>query len=126
MQKYHGVVQDASGRAIGGASVTVLVSETQEPATVYADDESTVLTQPIIADGYGRHSFKAVNGAYDITAVYGQREITLRNVAIYDPSNAGIASGLIVISAKFDAMSRFAAFSLQFSSVNSITWNNPI
>ena len=88
MQKFHSVAFDpSSGQARAGASVLVNVSG-GGAATLYADNEVTVLTNPLITDSAGRFEFKAIDGEYDlVVSGVGFTTFTLSKVQIMDKDN---------------------------------------
>lgn len=53
-------------------------------ATLYADDESAVLTNPLTTDANGYFGFKAANGEYTLTFAGAQIEASKRNIELYD------------------------------------------
>ncbi|WP_313632555.1 SGNH/GDSL hydrolase family protein [Massilia timonae] len=66
-----------------GVQVTVTASNGLL-ATLYADDESTVLANPATTDANGYFGFKAANGEYTLTFAGGQIETTTRKIELYD------------------------------------------
>jgi hypothetical protein len=67
MQKLNCVCLDPNtGKARATATVTVFLAGTATLATLYAPNETTVLSNPLIADATGRVAFKANDGVYDI------------------------------------------------------------
>lgn len=66
MQRYTNNIQTQTGQAIGGALVTVLNFPSLTPATIYLDNNSTPLANPIVTDSNGFFAFYAVNGRYSI------------------------------------------------------------
>lgn len=53
-------------------------------ATLYADDESTVLGNPMTTDTNGYFGFKAANGDYTLTFAGAQIETAMRKIELYD------------------------------------------
>lgn len=53
-------------------------------ATLYADDESTVLANPLTTDANGYFGFKAANGEYALTFAGAQIETATRKIELYD------------------------------------------
>lgn len=89
MQKYpDGLVQDNRGNAVDGAAITVTVTSTGLPATVYSDNGSTVLAQPFYSDALGRFTFYAHNGRYTVTATKGSTTVTDADVIFEDLSES--------------------------------------
>ena len=66
-----------------GVQVTVTASNGLL-ATLYADDESTVLANPLITDTNGYFGFKAANGEYTLTFAGAQIETSTRKIELYD------------------------------------------
>lgn len=66
-----------------GVQVTVTASNGLL-ATLYADDESTVLGNPLETDTNGYFGFKAANGEYTLTFAGAQIETAVRKVQLYD------------------------------------------
>jgi hypothetical protein len=66
-----------------GVQVTVTASNGLL-ATLYADDESTVLGNPLTTDTNGYFGFKAANGEYTLTFSGAQIENSTRKVELYD------------------------------------------
>lgn len=66
-----------------GVQVTVTASNGLL-ATLYADDESTVLANPVTTDANGYFGFKAANGEYTLTFAGAQIETSKRNIELYD------------------------------------------
>lgn len=66
-----------------GVQVTVTASNGLL-ATLYADDESTVLANPLTTDANGYFGFKAANGEYTLTFAGAQIETAKREIELYD------------------------------------------
>ena len=66
-----------------GVQVTVTASNGLL-ATLYADDESTVLGNPLETDTNGYFGFKAANGEYTLTFAGAQIATTARKIELYD------------------------------------------
>jgi hypothetical protein len=71
MRRYNNVVQNAAGAAIPGAAVVVHTAAAPPGsgplATIYSDDGFTVIFNSIVVtDGFGRFSFFAPTGKYDL------------------------------------------------------------
>lgn len=90
MQKYQNNVQTLDGRAIVGASVTVTQYPGGAPATVYNQNGSGVITQPILTNGDGEFAFYAANGRYQLQITGGGISVaqTITDVILFDPSEA--------------------------------------
>lgn len=66
MQRYTNNIQTQTGQAIAGALVTVLNFPSLSTATIYSDNNSTPLANPVVTDSKGFFAFYAVNGRYSI------------------------------------------------------------
>ena len=64
MQKYTDVVQDITGNAVPGATVTIKVSPGGATATIYSTNTGTSQSNPITTDADGRFTFYAKDGSY--------------------------------------------------------------
>lgn len=66
--RYHDSVTTLRGDAVGGASVTVYLANTTTKATIYVypSTASQEASNPTTTDGYGRFSFYAAPGTYDL------------------------------------------------------------
>ncbi len=86
MRKYFGTVIDTAGNVIASASVTVYTQNTTTKATLYSDDGSTLITNPVTSDSKGGYSFYVTDGIYDLT-VSGSNltSYTIEDVTIRDP-----------------------------------------
>lgn len=69
-----------------GVQVTVTASNGLL-ATLYADDESTVLPNPQTTDTNGYFGFKAANGEYELTFTGAQIETSKRKIELHDPDD---------------------------------------
>lgn len=86
MQKFASNVQDKNGRAVGGASVTVLDS-VGNPAAIFIGNNSSAQTNPIVTDVDGEYAFYAANGRYSITiSAPGFIGESVSDVLLYDPA----------------------------------------
>jgi hypothetical protein len=70
-----------------GVKVTVTASNGL-PATLYKDNEATVLANPVETDANGYFGFKAANGEYELTFSGAQIESTKRTIELYDADDA--------------------------------------
>jgi hypothetical protein len=66
MPKYFGVARTPDGRVYAGAVVYVYNSASFVLASIYADDNTTALSNPLTVDQFGVFQFSANAGAYDI------------------------------------------------------------
>jgi hypothetical protein len=82
MEKYNGVVIDKRGNALV-ARVEVF-NLNGSAATLYADDEVTVLNQPLSSNAEGEYSFKAANGTYNLIVSKGV-VLDNRTILLFDP-----------------------------------------
>jgi hypothetical protein len=89
MARYDGVVTDAAGNVIAGASVTVRSEVPGQPlASLKSDRDGTVAeTNPLTTDANGRFGFYVTGGYYMITASSGIMSDPRRYVGI------GLAQG---------------------------------
>ena len=73
MDAYRDVVQDSSGNALVGATVTVTNTSDGLPALIYYDKAgANAVPGGIVATGaFGRFEFYAAPGRYDLTVSYG-------------------------------------------------------
>lgn len=66
MQKYQNNYQDDDGNALVSAIVTVFLTGTLTKPALFADDETTPKTNPLVTDQNGMYEFKADDGVFDI------------------------------------------------------------
>ncbi len=116
--RYHDSVTTLRGDAVGGASVTVYLANTTTKATIYIYPTTTGgnKANPTYTDGYGRFSFYASPGTYDLyisgtnitpytvedVRVFSDTEYTF-NVADYGANGADSANDTTGIKAAIDA-----------------------
>jgi len=90
MKRWHGVVQDQTGRPIQGATVSVYATGTTTPlVTIYSASGSRTApvtqTNPMTTDANGEYSFAAADGDYDIVITGGSIATkTIPNVILVD------------------------------------------
>ena len=90
MKRWHGVVQDQTGRPIQGASVSVYAAGTVTPlVTIYSASGSrtapSTQLNPMTTDANGEYSFAAPDGDYDIVITGGSiASKTIPNVILVD------------------------------------------
>ena len=99
MQKYQDLVLNRYGDGIAGASVTVYQQGTLTLATIYSDNGVTTKANPTTTDAYGRFSFYAADGRYDLTVSgSGLTTTTQSDILLEDPTyaNAMTLSSLIL------------------------------
>lgn len=89
MQKFTDVVLDSRGNALEAASVTVTLSG-GGAATIYSDNGSTVITQPISTGTLGEFSFYAADGRYDISVTKGTSTSTITDVLLEDSADGSL------------------------------------
>jgi len=63
---YHSTIIDVSSGKGKLAFITVFNAGTEDKSTIYLDVEGSSLNNPFQTDMYGRFSFFATSGAYDI------------------------------------------------------------
>lgn len=76
--RVNGVLQPMLGVKVAVTALNGL------PATLYGDDESTVLENPVTTDPNGYFGFKAANGEYELSFSGAQIETTTRTIELYD------------------------------------------
>lgn len=91
MQAYHGVVQDSTGRALAGQSVTVRIRSTGAVATLYSTEAGAALTNPLTTDVNGRFSFYAQDNRYNVVTA----DSSIDDVMLY----AGVGNNQIIAKA---------------------------
>jgi len=101
MEHYSSPLQDQSGRAISGATVTIYVAGTATVATIYSDNGVTAQANPFTTTIDGVVSFYAANGVYDI--VYKKSgwlfdDTRTKRIALYDVNDGGGGGGGASIS----------------------------
>ena len=84
MQKYSNNIQDATGRAIQGASVTV-TTLAGAPAIIYSDNGVTTQFNPIITNALGGFSFYAADGRYSLSILSGGLTTEVTDILLEDP-----------------------------------------
>lgn len=90
MQKYE---ENISARVSGalqpilGVEVTVADAATGRTATLYSDNGTTQIAQPLVTNETGYFGFYAANGDYQLT--FSSKQVTLdaRSVKLYDPAD---------------------------------------
>lgn len=84
MDKFFAEVKDTRGEAVLGALVTVTDYDTGALSVIYADDETTRLTNPFPTDALGRFSFCAADGTYNVACHKGYQLLrTLNHVVLF-------------------------------------------
>lgn len=85
-RKYHNVVIDSAGNPVSGASVTVKHVGTGTSATLYSDEGTTTIANPVTTDSLGRFAFYVADGDYDLEIVKsGVINVTVPDVSMVDP-----------------------------------------
>lgn len=92
MFKFQDNAQDKLGKALNGASVSVYDAGTSNLASLFEDDESTPLNNPLTTDDFGRFEFKAANAKYDVKVEKGSVSYRVNGFVFYDPEDAGAPS----------------------------------
>jgi hypothetical protein len=92
MQRYNDYVIDQYGNPVASATITVFETGTSTPATLYADNSLTTLTNPTLSDGLGKFYFYAADGRYDIQ-ISGTNfpTQTITDVLLEDPLDGSAA-----------------------------------
>jgi hypothetical protein len=98
MQRYHSWAQDQFGNAVGGATITVLLSGTSTPATIYDEATATIPnangTITTASDGY--YAFAAENDRYDIRlSGTGFADKTMYGIYLYDGLTGTAGTGTV-------------------------------
>jgi hypothetical protein len=84
------VLDPGSGKARPGASVSIFQANTTTLAALYADDDVTVVTNPVIANGLGQVSVRVATGLYDVSMQFdGNPASVVEDVAAMQPTDAG-------------------------------------
>lgn len=87
MEHYVNVVQDKQGNGIRGVEITVYQAGTSTLATLYSDNGTTTLANPLSSELDGSYDFYAANGVYDLTFVrsgYSFNNVQYRRIALFD------------------------------------------
>lgn len=90
MQRFFGSVQDANGRAVAGATVTIYTSGVVNPLpiiylTAGSKTAPAQQTNPMTTDALGNYGFAAPDGTYDVVISGGGiPTLTLANVNLFD------------------------------------------
>jgi hypothetical protein len=98
MQRYHSWAQDQFGNAVGGATITVFLSGTSTPATIYDEATATIPnangTITTASDGY--YAFAAENDRYDIRlSGTGFADKTMYGIYLYDGLTGTAGTGTV-------------------------------
>lgn len=90
MQKYLDYVQSKTGKALEGVSISVYKAGTSTLATLYSDNGSTTMANPLTSQMDGSYWFYAANGLYDLVyslSGYSFDTGDTEDVRLYDPSD---------------------------------------
>jgi hypothetical protein len=91
MQRRYSVVQDRSGNAISGASITVTASG-GGLATLYSDNGVTPTSNPVTANANGEYAYYAANGTYsEVIAAAGYGGESIPGIVLFDPKDSSVA-----------------------------------
>jgi hypothetical protein len=93
VKKFTDTIQDVYGNAIPRASVAIYETGTSDLATLYEDDESTEVNNPLISDATGFVGAMIPNGKYDITITHRGQTKTITGYVAYDPADGGGGGG---------------------------------
>lgn len=96
MDKFFGVAMDRRGNVITGATVTVTQYFSGNPATLYADNESTLLGT-ITTDANGRFEFCGPNGVYNVSVTKNGVTTEQRHVVLSSGSEVNNYLGILVL-----------------------------
>jgi len=90
MQKYeHNLTANTSGvlRPLSGASIVVTDGASGLPASIYSDNGTTPLQQPLVTNNDGYFGFYAADGKYTLTFTSPRFETFTREVVLDDPAD---------------------------------------
>jgi Pgp3 C-terminal domain len=90
-QRSNGLIAPAPG-----ATATIYIGGGMTLATLYEDDESTTMTNPLTADASGFVQCKLANGKYDIVFSNGAGSVTVDGYVAFDPADGGIVGQEVV------------------------------
>lgn len=97
MQNYSEVLRDQYGNAIGGATVQVYQSGTQNLATIFSDNGITTKANSFLTDALtGHFNFYAANGTYDLVFFYPGVTFNpdyTRRISLFDVNDYSSSSG---------------------------------
>lgn len=93
MDKFFGIAQDSLGDVIPNATCTVTIFGTGALASLYQDDETTTVANPITTDANGRFEFCATDGIYNIAVSKNGVTSTFQHVTLTSPGSAGPPTG---------------------------------
>jgi len=87
------VLDPGSGKARPGAMVSIYQANTTTFAALYADDDVSVLPNPIAANGLGQVSVRLAQGTYDVSMTFeGALPNVVEDVSVIDPGTSGASS----------------------------------
>lgn len=96
MEKYFGLIlskgTDNLVRPLQGATATVYNYGTAVLASLFQDDESTPIANPITTDSDGRYEFNAADGQYTIVIVKNGVTITQTKIRLFSMAGGGSIS----------------------------------
>ena len=102
---YSNVVLDESGNGVAAVNVTVYLADTVTLASLYSDNGTTPIANPLTTDYAGRFEFWAANGLYDVCySKTGIEPWCDENEKIIDAGHVG-APTFNVTDARFGAVS---------------------
>lgn len=125
MQKLAGYSQiQSTGARVASATITVYQTGTLTPATIYADNLATPLSNPFTSDANGLWMFYAANGRYDVQMSSGSPTIspayTLSDFLLSDSiqsswspvASAGltVSGGTVMLAGSYIQIGKFVWF----------------
>jgi len=88
MQSHKNALLTRGGEVVPGASVYVYNAGTVTAATIYSDNGTTSITQPIITNQDGEYEFWAADGVYDVHITYSNATEDYE-IILFDPIRGG-------------------------------------
>ena len=111
------IAQAPDGTLVAGASVTVYLAGTTTLASLFSDEGTTAIDNPVTSGVNGRVTFYAESGPYDISVLYDAQTTEYKNVSI------GYNTGTVRV---LDDIDYSSASNIQFPSDTSIGNNGII
>lgn len=88
---YTNVLQDEQGNTLAAKTVTIYLADTVTLASLYSDNGTTPIANPLYSDYLGRFEFWAANGLYDVcVSGTGITPFCLENQKILDEGHVGL------------------------------------
>lgn len=96
MQNYQNVVIDTAGNAVASYAITVKDAGTANVSTIYSDNGSTPLANPLSTDSGGTFTFWAADATYDL---YHGTTLLVASALLFDPYAANAADTALSVRA---------------------------